>query len=325
MRVQISIRLVTALFLLFVSGLVEAGAEPRYAPVSVDMHLQQAGPHTYFVQGNPGMATEFEGFISNAGVVVTKAGVVVIDALGSPSLAYRMLTEIRKLTDQPVVKVITTHYHADHILGLQVFKELGAEIIAPNGAQNYLNSPLAKERLEERQFSLDPWVNEQTYLVKPDRYVDKTDSFSVGGVDFELTVVGDAHSDGDMTVYVKTDKVLYSGDVIFEGRVPFLGSANTKHWLAVLKQMDSSQLNALVPGHGAMKTAPVSAIGDTYRYLAFMREKMGAAVQEMTPFAEAYDAVDWSEFSRMPAFEAANRRNAYQVYLSMEAEMLAGE
>jgi hypothetical protein len=43
------------------------------------------------------------------------------------------------------------------------------------------------------------------------------------------------------------------------------------------------------------------------------------------PFDEAYAATDWSEFEQLPAFEEANRRNAYQVYLSMEAELLAGE
>jgi hypothetical protein len=49
---------------------------------------------------------------------------------------------------------------------------------------------------------------------------------------------------------------------------------------------------------------------------------MGAAVEEFVPFDEAYANVDWSAFEMMPAFEEANRRNAYQVYLSIEAETL---
>ena len=48
---------------------------------------------------------------------------------------------------------------------------------------------------------------------------------------------------------------------------------------------------------------------------------MGAAVDELTPFDEAYAATDWSEFKDLPAFDAANRRNAYQVYLSMQNEV----
>ncbi len=291
-----------------------------YPPSGVGMILQEVAPHCYYVQGQSGTAVENEGFISNAGVVVTDAGVVVIDALGSPSLAQLLIQQIRTITDKPVVKVIVTHYHADHVLGLQVFKEQGAEIIAPNGAEKYLNSPLAEERLEERRLSLDPWVNDQTRLLWPDRYVDAGLELEVGGTRFQLAVVGDAHSDADMTVYVENERVLYSGDVIFEGRVPFLGSSNTRLWLDALKKMDSGDLAALVPGHGPHQAAPVEAIGLTYHYLHYVRQTMGAAVDELMPFDEAYAATDWSEFRALPAFYAAHRRNVYQVYLSMQNE-----
>lgn len=310
-----------AFFFLLCGVFFTGVAAADYPPSTVAMQLKQVSPHSYYVQGQAGTAIENEGFISNAGVVVTDAGVVVIDALGSPSLAQLLMQQIRTITDKPVVKVIVTHYHADHVFGLQYFKDQGAEIIAPSGAEKYLNSPVSEQRLEERRFSLDPWVNDQTRLVWPDRYVDGTMELEVGGTRFRLTVVGDAHSDADMTVYMENERVLYSGDVIFEGRVPFLGSSNTRLWLDALKQMDSSDLAALVPGHGPHQGAPVKAVGLTYRYLNYLREKMGAAVDELTPFDEAYAATDWSEFKDLPAFDAANRRNAYQVYLSMQNEV----
>ena len=144
----------------------------------------------------------------------------------------------------------------------------------------------------------------------------------MGGITFRLTVIGDAHSDADMTVYMVNDRVLYSGDVIFEGRVPFLGSANTKLWLKVLDEMNSSELAALVSGHGPHQLAPVKAVGLTHRYLSYLRETMGGAVEELVPFDEVYDETDWSEFENLPAFEQAHRRNAYQVFLSLERELL---
>jgi glyoxylase-like metal-dependent hydrolase (beta-lactamase superfamily II) len=272
--------------------------------------------------GAAGAATENEGFISNAGFVVTDAGVVVFDSLGSPSLAWALRQKIRAVTDQPVVKVVLSHYHADHIYGLQVFKDEGAEILAPRGAYDYLDSPVASERLEERRLSLAPWVNDDTRLVRPDRMVEDTYRFSVGGMDFQLNYLGSAHSDGDMTMYVVQDRVLYSGDIIFEGRVPFVGDADTKHWLETLEALETSDLKALVPGHGPAASNPVEAVASTREYLAYLREVMGAAVDELQDFASAYDAADWSRFEKLPAFEAANRRNAYQVYLSMEAEAL---
>jgi len=300
----------------------EAASDRQYPPVSVDMELKKVSDHVYYVRGKAGAAFEHEGFISNAAAVVTGDGVLVFDALGTPALAETFVTKLREVTDQPIKRVVLSHYHADHIYGLQVFDDLGAEIWAPAGAREYLKSPQAGERLEERRFSLEPWVDERTHLVAPDRILSEGERFSMGKVDFTLTVVGAAHSDGDLTIYVEPDRVLLSGDVIFEGRVPFLGDANTAHWLEVLEKMESQEVTALIPGHGGAAESPNEAVALTRHYLAYLRETMGEAVENFTPFAEAYGQTDWSEFEGLPAFDAAHRRNAYQVYLSMEAESL---
>lgn len=293
--------------------------ESKYAEVDVKMELVKVGDHSWYVQGQAGVATDNAGFISNAGVVITDAGVVVFDALGTPSLANKLLKKIREVTDKPIVKVIVSHYHADHIYGLQVFKEQGAEIIAPDGVYEYIDSDVASTRLEERQFSLEPWVNEDTFIVKPDTILDATEKFSLGGVDFTIDFIGKAHSAADLTLYVDTDKVLFTGDILFEGRVPFIGD-KTKHWLETLQKMETNQVEALVPGHGPAAKNPQKAISLTLNYLSYMREKMGEAIEEMMDFDEAYQEIDWSKFEKLPAFEAANRRNAFQVYLSMEQE-----
>ena len=266
-----------------------------------------------------GIATDNAGFVSNAGVVVTDEGVLIFDALGSPSLANKLVGKIKEITDKPIVKVIVSHYHADHIYGLQVFKELGAEIIAPDGVYEYIDSEGASSRLEERRLSLYPWVNDKTVIVTPDRIIDKSEDFTLGGINFTMSFIGKAHSDGDLTLYVENDRVLFTGDLTFEGRIPFLGSSNTKYWLETLEKMESQEPHAIVPGHDPW-AKDLTAITLTRKYLAFMREKMGAAVEDLIDFDEAYDAVDWSEYESFPAFEAANRKNAFQVYLSIEAE-----
>ena len=297
-------------------------ADKQYPPVDVDMQLTKVAEHTWFVQGKAGMATDNAGFISNAGVILSDEGVIIFDALGTPSLAQKLLHKIREITDKPILKVFLSHYHADHIYGLQVFKEQGAEIIAPAGVYEYLDSEVAATRLEERRLTLDPWVNDKTYLVTPDQVIDKKTNFNIGNMNFTVNVMGSAHSEGDMTLYVENDRVLFTGDLIFEGRVPFIGSDNTRHWLESLQQIEKQKLHALVPGHGGLAKDPMQAIKLTRTYLAFLRDKMGAAVESMTDFDEAYKAVDWSEYEKLPAFEAANRKNAFQVYLSMENESL---
>lgn len=278
--------------------------------------------HVYYVMGKAGIATDNEGFISNAGFVVTDDGVVVFDALGTPSLAAALLERIRKITDKPIKYVVMSHYHADHIYGLQVFKEAGATIYAPEGSVEYIYSEAAANRLEERQLSLSPWVNDNTEIVAPDVIVDGSQKLSLGGIDFTINYLGKAHSDGDLAMLVVQDRVLFSGDIIFEGRIPFVGNADTKHWLKTLTELETGGLAALIPGHGPASTKPASTISLTRRYLAFLRENIGDAVEELYTFDEAFDEIDWSEFENVPAFDAANRINAYQVYLSMTKELL---
>lgn len=300
-------------------------AATGYAPATVDMELKRVSEHVYFVEGAAGIATENQGFISNASVIVTGAGVVVFDALGTPSLAAMLVEKIRAVTDQPIKRVIVSHYHADHVYGLQVFEELGAEIWAPQGAQAYIDSPQAEERLEERRFSLDPWVNDATRLVPPDRYLGEPETLTLGKVTLKLTPVGGAHSDADLTLYVEPDRVLLSGDIIFEGRVPFLGDANSAQWLAVLDTMTGLGVTALIPGHGPVAADPNAAVALTRDYLAYLRKVMGEAVDNFQSFDAAYAEADWSRFENLPAFVEANRRNAYQVYLALEAESLGGQ
>ena len=294
----------------------------QYPPTSVEMEIKKVSEHVYYVEGKPGIATANQGFISNAGFVITGEGVVVFDSLGTPSLASKLLQKIAEITDEPVKKVVVSHFHADHIYGLQVFEESAAEVIAPYGAQKYIYSDAARERLEERRLSLTPWVNENTRLVLPDTIIEKSTQFTLGDLSFTINFMGKAHSDGDLTMLVEPDKVLFSGDIIFQGRIPFVGNADSKKWLETLTRLETEGLNALIPGHGPASLDPGNTISLTRRYLAYLRQVMGAGVEEFMPFDEVYDNADWSEFKDLPAFNEGNRINAYQVYLSMEAELL---
>jgi len=301
----------------------QASPSSKYVKSEVDMTLQQVSEHVYYVQGKAGIATDNEGFISNAAAIITSEGVVVVDALGSPSLAALFLEKLKTISDKPVIKVIVTHYHADHIYGLQVFKEQGAEIIAPAGYLDYADTDLGKSRLEERRESLDPFVNEDTYIVKADRVLDKNTQLNVGDMTLDIHYLGTAHSSGDLSVLVVNDAVLISGDIIFEGRVPFTGSADTARWLEVLEKLDNSNLKALIPGHGPAAKKPAEAIKLTLNYLTTVRTSMQDAVENLMSFDEAYEQADWSAFEHLPAFGATHRRNAYGVFLSLEADSMS--
>ena len=126
----------------------------------------QVSAHAWYVQGDAGMASAAnKGFNSNAGFVVTRDSVIVIDALGTPPLGDALLAAIRQVSSKPVKRVILTHYHADHFYGLAAFKAAGAEVWAHEGGKEYFGSGEAAARLAQRQKDLFPWVDEHTRLI----------------------------------------------------------------------------------------------------------------------------------------------------------------
>jgi glyoxylase-like metal-dependent hydrolase (beta-lactamase superfamily II) len=287
---------------------------------TVEVKAIQVAPNTYFVQGVPEMGSkQNQNFISNAGFVVTPKGVVV-DAFGSPVLAQKLIQEIRKITKQKIVVVVLTHYHADHVYGLEEFKRLGATIYAQRDGLNYLVSETAKQRLIASRIDFAPWVNANTHLVAADVWIDQSKIITVGGVEFILNGVGPAHAHEDLIVYVPSEKVLFAGDLVFRGRIPFVGNADSRGWVSALNEIQKLNPAIVVPGHGAYSTNAIADVKFTRDYLAYLREVMGPAARDLDPFEEAYAKADCSEYDGMPLFRAANRMNAYNVYLSIQAE-----
>lgn len=314
-------RLIRALLALSLIGPLAVAAQVADEPA---MRVEQVGPHSYYVQGLTQLgSTKNQNFISNAGFVITPAGVVVVDALGSPRLAERLTQAIRQLTDKPVTHVILTHYHADHIYGLQFFKQQGAQVIAHVAAREYMQSETAQLRLEASRTDLAPWIDAQTRLVAADTWIEGATTLRVGGVVFELDRVGPSHTPEDITVYVPSEKLLFAGDLFFNGRLPFVGRANSGQWIRSLDRLLGYDTRAVVPGHGPASTDPKKDIGMTRDYLKHLRQTMGKAVEDFVPFEEAYASTDWRAFETMPMFGPANRMNAYNTYLLIEEETLA--
>lgn len=327
---------VPALLLVLAQSVVMAAqpVQTPYGAVSLPFELHQApGVPVYYVIGESGVPDAVnEGHTSNAGFVVTDGGVVVFDALGTPALGYRLLQRIREVTDQPIDRIVISHYHADHIYGLQAFKDYAGNppVWAQRLTQNYAGGSAstqgedAERRLAQRREALFPWVDEHTRVVPPDHTFDDSATFKVGGVTFELKHLGPAHAPGDSIMLVKDYGVLFSGDVIYKGRVPFLDSPETdiNHWLQgldYLLKLDPPP-DFIIPGHGVASTDIREAITETQEYIDYVRDAMRKAVADFTSFDQAYAETDWSKYRDLPAFDASNRGNAYRIYLEMEAE-----
>src|SRR5690606_9187672 len=291
---------------------------------AIDMTPVQVAPHSWYVLGKAGMASAAnEGFMSNAGFVVTDEGEVVLDALGTPVLGEQLIGEIEKITDKPIKLVIISHYHADHYYGLQAFKERGIEVWAHQAGEPILNSEDAIARLEQRRADLFPFVDEKTQPTPADRWLDDDGAeIRLGGVTMRVIYVGPTHSPDDVVLHVVEDDLVFAGDLLFRGRVPFVGHADTRGWLKALDRLLEIDAKVLVPGHGPVSKNPQADLVMTRDYLRFLRDELGKAVEEMKSFDEAYDDIDWSAWEKLPAFREANRLNAYNVFIQMEQSSL---
>ena len=288
---------------------------------AVAMQVQRVSESVWYVEGQSALGTAAnQNFISNAAFVVTPAGVVVVDALGSPALAQQLIAEIKKITPQNVSHVIVTHYHADHIYGLQAFKAQGAKVIAHTAARNYLNSDTARLRLEASRQELAPWVNAQTVLTHADQWLEGDTLLQVGGVDFQIKAMGPSHTPEDLVVYLPSERVLFAGDLVFRARIPFVGQADSRHWIAALDRLLAFDAVVVVPGHGGLSRSAREDMQLTRDYLVYLRLSMGRAAKNLEPFEEAYRSTDWSRFEALPLFRFANRMNAYNTYLLLEQE-----
>ena len=322
-----------ALLLLCVAVSVQADIETPYGEVSLPYELHKLpGVPVYYIVGLSGVPDpENEGHTANAGFVVTDDGVVVYDAGGTPAVGYMLLKRMQEVTDKPVKIVIAGHYHADHIYGLQAFKEhTKAEIWAHETGLDYLGgddvastSEDSQSRLEQRREVLFPWVDENTYLVAPDKTFEQSAEFKLGGLTFSLVYMGPAHSPSDSIMVVKELGVIFGGDILYSGRVPFLDSpqTDTGRWLEGLDYLVALEPapKFIIPGHGEATDDPRKAVQFTRQYIEYMRTVMGQAAGELIPFDEAYADADWSAYEDLPAFTASNRGNAYRIYLEMEA------
>ena len=303
---------------------VLASAACTRAEDGIVLTPKRESEHVWFFKGDAGPASAAnKGFMSNAGFVVTGDGVVAFDALGTPALGRAMIAAIGKVTKAPIRRVIVSHYHADHIYGLQEFRKAGAEIWAHRNAQLYLASDVAIRRLEQRRAELYPWVDENTRVIPPDIWLDGDTDFRMGGVTFRLLYSGGAHSPEDLLMLVVDDRVLFAGDLIYAGRLPFVGTSDSRSWQKALGEMVSLRPAHVVPGHGPASSDVERDLATTRDYLAYLREAMGRAVKDFEPFEDAYAKTDWSRYTALPAFAEANRINAYGTYLLMEQEELA--
>jgi cyclase len=188
-----------------------------------------------------------DGIDSNTTFLITREGVVVIDTRVTPMEANKVLAEIRKRTDLPILYTINTHYHGDHTFGNQVFKDSKA-IIAHENVRKSLTGSSGKDHLDFFKTMNIPGMDE-TVITPPNIIFKEKMEIFVGGYHLKLIHVR-GHTDGDLFIYIPILKTLITGDLVFNKKIPYMGDAYVEEWLSALNYLSNLDAEIYIPGHG---------------------------------------------------------------------------
>ena len=216
--------------------------------------LAKIADNVYAYVGGKEPATPANSYGANAGIVIGKDGVLVVDALISAKEADRFIADIRKVTDKPIRYVVDTHYHPDHAFGNSEFLKLGAVIIASTRDKEALakNGDAALKNMQSMGLSAEDMRG--TELAVPTLSFSDRMTVDLGDEKVELIYPGPSHSDGSALVLLPKEKILFSGDALFTDYHPYMADGNIPAWLKTLDFVQKLDVTVIIPGHGPLST-----------------------------------------------------------------------
>lgn len=199
-------------------------------------------------------ASPANSFAANAGIVIGRDGILVVDTLISAKEAQRFLADIRKISDKPIRYVVNTHTHLDHAFGNGVFAKQGAIIISHEADRRLLEKVGETTLKNIGNYGLKPEDMAGTEIVYPSLTFSERMTLDLGGETVELIRVAPSHTDGSLIVCLPARKLLFSGDILFTDFHPYLADGDIPGWTRTLDALLAMDVERIIPGHGPLST-----------------------------------------------------------------------
>jgi glyoxylase-like metal-dependent hydrolase (beta-lactamase superfamily II) len=193
-------------------------------------------------------------FGANAGIIIGKKGVVVVDTLISAKQARKFIKDIGAVTGKPIKYVINTHGHLDHTFGNYEFAKRGAIIIAQKNCLLNMKKHSESALKNAKNFGLTLKDMKGTKIAYPTLTFTEGMEIDLGDQMVELVNTGYTHTDDSIMVYLPASKVLFTGDVLFTSYHPFLGEGDIPGWTRGLDNIMKMDVNKIIPGHGPLSS-----------------------------------------------------------------------
>jgi cyclase len=253
---------------------------------------------------------------SNAGLVTSDRGSLLIDTLFDLSLTRAMLDEMEPVTAaHPISQAMNTHGNGDHWFGNQLLPE-GIPIIATRAAVEDMRAappallsalaaatdlPAEIELFTRRAFGsfdfsgIEPRLPTETFEFRHELALD--------GRRVELIELGPAHTPGDAIAHVPDAGVVFTGDLLFIEGTPIMWAGPASSWLTACDRILELGASTLVPGHGPVTDG--SGVREVQRYLRYVhgqaRERFDAGMdaEAAANDIEIGDFRDWGDPERI--------------------------
>lgn len=282
------------------------------------LEVQPVTDHVWALVGEKEQRSP-DNFGNNAtfGVVETDSGVVLIDPGGSWNGAEQIHAAIKVLTDQPVSVVINTGGQDHRWLGNSYWLAQGAQVIASDAAVQDQRARGDMQMMGLTQFLGDALAGTTPAYATNTFNADY--SFDLGGVSFQITHPGPAHTPGDSFVWVPAKDTVFTGDIVYVERVLGVGEQSSiATWPAAFEAMQATGAAHVVPGHGHATTMD-HARAETFDYLMNLRDAVRALIEAGGDLSQAAD-VDQTHFATLEQFDSLARKNAEVAFRQMEFE-----
>lgn len=244
---------------------------------------------------------------SNAGLIAANGEALLVDTLMSVPLTRQMILDFGAATgDVPIRRMVNTHANPDHFLGNSVLD--GAEIISTEatakGIEAFDATPF--HDLNNLRFNMGE-TGEFLYETMgrkfdfsgpppalPNSFFEDELVLDVGGKRVILLEVGPAHTQSDVMVHVPEDRIVFTGDILFNEGHPIMWAGPIENWMKACDRLLAMDVDVVVPGHGPI--GDKAAVKNLRSYFEYIRREARGRFDAGMGWQEAARDINLQEF-----------------------------
>ena len=304
------------LFSVFLTGFLLATTVSASEPSNGEFELVEIVDGIFV---HPGRQVDLDhadrGDSANIGFIVGDECVAVVDTGGALRTGRALLAAIKKRASVPVCYVINTHVHFDHVLGNAAFVHDGVEFV---GHENLQDAIAANREFFAEQFNAELDGANPDLVIGPTKVVSESVNIDLGGRKLLVEAHATAHTNADLTVLDENTRTLWTGDLVFIGRLPIL-DGSLKGWLKWLEKYQGKSLARIVPGHGPVSAQWPGGMEAERNYLLALLTDGRKAVADGMYLEDALETMSRDAASKWTLNER-HPRNVSKAYRELEWE-----